>query len=136
MRDYVTIGMLCTVLAAVPQFVLAGENSDGSSATKAEETTTSRLDSRNLPHPDWVQVSGEVEGKQMLIREGEPDRLIVMLKAIEGGIVRADLGAASGLEHVELQDHDYIHVRGPMSTRGTNQMLVAGEIIAETLAVL
>jgi hypothetical protein len=134
MNRYVTIAALCTVMTATTTFAdlgLAGEKSDRVSSTTTEETTRSQLDSRNVPRPDWTQVTGEVEQSRTLSDGRGADRLIIMLKAIEGGVIQADLGDAEQLKMVELQDHDYVHVRGRMVTQGDGQVLVAGELIAD-----
>ncbi|HEX2056034.1 MAG TPA: hypothetical protein VHF07_06050, partial [Nitrospiraceae bacterium] len=110
MKHYVILATFCTAVTVIPQVARAGEKPDGPSSTGSAETTTSQLDSRNLPRPEWTQVSDEVEKKKTLVHEGQPDRLIVTLKAIEGGMLQADLGDAEQLNKVELQDHDYIHV--------------------------
>jgi hypothetical protein len=95
-------------------------------------------DSRQVPHPDWTQISGEIEERQMVPagnEENNVDRLIVKLKAVEGGPVIVDLGDAARLHGVELQDKDYIHVRGEMTRQGDTQVLVARELIADGKAM-
>jgi hypothetical protein len=134
MKQYVTIATLCTVMTATAVFVnlgFAGEKSDGVSSTTTEETTRSQLDSRNVPRPEWTQVTGEVKQSRTLSDGRGADRLILTLKAIEGGVIQADLGDAEQLKMVELQDDDYVHVRGRMVTQGDDQVLVAGELIAD-----
>ena len=44
-------------------------------------------------------------------------------------MIQADLGDVEQLKVVELQDHDYIHIRRRMVTQGDDQVLVAGESI-------
>jgi hypothetical protein len=95
-------------------------------------------DSRQVPHPEWTQVSGEIEESQMVAAandENNVDRLIVKLKAVEGGSIIADLGDAARLHGLELQEKDYIHVRGEMTQRRGAQVLVARELIADGKAI-
>jgi hypothetical protein len=91
----------------------------------------SRLDSRTIPHPEWVQVSGQIEETVRMKPDGQNDRLLVLLQPVEGGRVVVDLGAADGLESVRLEEHDYIHVRGTPLQNGKQRTIIAGELIAD-----
>jgi len=90
-----------------------------------------RLDSRIIPHPDWVQVSGQIEETVTMKPDGQPDQLVAMLQPVEGGRIAVDLGPADKLSAVKLEPREHIHVRGPVLKNGNMRTVIAGEIIAE-----
>ena len=90
-----------------------------------------RLDSRIIPHPDWVQVSGQIQETLTMKPDGQPDQLVAMLEPVEGGRIAVDLGPADQLTAVKLEPRDHIHVRGPVLKSGNTRTVIAGEIIAE-----
>jgi hypothetical protein len=110
---------------------MAADPSHGSPEAMPGKSADKSLDSRTLAHPEWTQVSGEVEEVQTVSKHDKPGRLVVKLKAIEGGPIIADLGEAAQLNNLELQQRDYIHVRGHMTKQGNNQVLLARELIAD-----
>ena len=89
------------------------------------------LDSRTIPHPDWVQVSGQIEETVTIKPDGQPDQLMARLESVEGGRVVVDLGPADKLSAVILQPKDHIHVRGPVLKNGYTRTIIAGELIAD-----
>lgn len=102
-----------------------------SSQGAALDVPPSTLDSRTIPHGDWVQVSGEIQHTMKVRPEGDQEQLMAMLQPVEGGQIVVDLGPAANLGAVHLQDKDYIHVRGTPLQQGETMMIVAGEIIAD-----
>jgi len=95
------------------------------------ESDSARLDSRTVPHPDWVQVSGQIQETRTAKQADQTDRLIALLQPVEGGRIIVDLGPADQLSAVTLETRDYIHVRGMAVQTGDTSMIVAGEIIAD-----
>jgi hypothetical protein len=88
-------------------------------------------DSRTVPHGEWVQVSGEIQQTAKVRSDGGQEQLMALLEPVEGGRIMIDLGPVANLESVQLQDKDYIHVRGTPLQQGDTVMIVAGEIIAD-----
>ena len=101
------------------------------SEAAALDVPESALDSRTVPHRDWVQVSGEVQQTMKVRPDGEHEQLVAMLRPVEGGRIVVDLGPAANLGAIKLQDKDYIHVRGTPLQQGDTIMIVAGELIAD-----
>lgn len=97
----------------------------------ALDVPESQLDSRTVPHGDWVQVSGEVQQTMTVRPDGEHEQMVAMLQPVEGGQIVVDLGPAANLGSVRLQDKDYIHVRGTPLQQGGTVMILAGELIAD-----
>lgn len=71
-------------------------------AESAQERSSTGLDSRTIPHPDWVQVSGQIVETVTIQPEGQGNQLM-----------------------------DYIHVRGPALQHGNTKTIIAGELIAD-----
>ncbi len=99
--------------------------------SQAGSEQPARLDFRIIPHPDWVQVSGQIEETVTMKPDGQSDQLIAMLQPVEGGRITVDLGPADKLTTVKLEPRDHIHVRGPVLKNGNIRTVIAGEIIAE-----
>jgi len=118
------LGMACF------QFVMPGIGRPVASQAGSQEQPA-RLDSRIIPHPDWVQVSGQIEETVRMKPDGQSDQLIAMLQPVEGGRIAVDLGPADQLTTVRLEPRDHIHVRGPVLKNGNMRTVIAGEIIAE-----
>ena len=97
----------------------------------ALDVPESALDSRTVPHRDWVQVSGEIQQTMKVRPDGVHEQMVAMLQPVEGGRILIDLGPAAKLGSIKLQDKDYIHVRGTPLQQGETVMIVAGELIAD-----
>jgi hypothetical protein len=102
---------------------------EGTTASPAREA--SALDSRTIPHPEWVQVSGQIEETRTVAPGGQQEQLLAVLRPVEGGRVIVDLGPVRSLGSIHLQDNDYLHVRGTPSESGRHRMIIAHEIIAD-----
>jgi len=111
--------------AAIPAIGPPGFGAMGSAATAAE------LDSRTIPHPNWVQVSGEIEQTVRVRPEGKREQLVAMVKPVEGGHIAVDLGPAENLKAIHLENKDNIHVRGTPVNSGNTWIIVAGELYAD-----
>lgn len=100
-------------------------------AESAQERSSTGLDSRTIPHPDWVQVSGQIVETVTIQPEGQDNQLMAMLQPVEGGRIVVDLGPVDNLGSVRLENRDYIHVRGPALQHGNTKTIIAGELIAD-----
>lgn len=102
-----------------------------SQAESGSVKSAAPLDSRTVPHPDWVQVSGQIQETRTAKQADQPERLIALLQPVEGGRITVDLGPADRLTALTLDNRDSIHVRGTAVQAGDTRMIVAGEIIAD-----
>ncbi|HJT20816.1 MAG TPA: hypothetical protein VJ746_10115, partial [Nitrospira sp.] len=96
-----------------------------------ERRAQAPLDSRTVPHPDWVQVSGQIQHTAVVKREGGGNNIIAMLAPAEGGRIMVDLGPADNLASVTLDEKDHVHVRGRPVPSGGELIIVAGELYAD-----
>ncbi|HEU4684051.1 MAG TPA: hypothetical protein VFS39_06075 [Nitrospira sp.] len=103
----------------------------GSAVVRAEEKTAGSLDSRTVPHPEWVQVSGQIQHTATVKREGGAEHVIARLRLPEGGQVMVDLGPAQNVASVSLDQQDYVHVRGLPVQTGEEVTIQAGELYAD-----
>ena len=102
-----------------------------SQAEPMSQERSGPLDSRTIPHPDWVQVSGQIAETVTMKPDGQPDQLMARLDPVEGGRVVVDLGPADNLSAVRLEPKNHIHVRGPVLKNGNTRTIIAGEVIAD-----
>jgi hypothetical protein len=103
----------------------------GTTCSAEEQRAQAPLDSRTVPHPDWVQVSGQIQHTAVVKREGGEKNIIAMLAPAEGGRIMVDLGPAENLASVTLDETDHVHVRGKPVPSGGELIIVAGELYAD-----
>lgn len=122
---HVKVGLMSIAALAM----IAGTPSLSRSA--ALDVPPSKLDSRTVPHGDWVQISGEIQQTMKVQPEGGQEHMMAMIQPVEGGQIVVDLGPAASLGSIHLQDKDYVHVRGTPVQQGDRTMIMAREIIAD-----
>lgn len=88
------------------------------------------LDSRTIPHADWVQLSGQIEDSSVISDE-RGDRLWAILRPSEGGRVAIDFGPTGGTGGFHAKRDDFIHVRGKAIEKDGNVTIIAKEVFAE-----
>jgi hypothetical protein len=69
----------------------------------------SSLDSRTVPHPEWAQISGQIERTSTIGSNNEDASLRAIIRLSEGGHVTVDFGTAAGSSFQPKTD-DFIHV--------------------------
>jgi len=92
--------------------------------------TDPSLDSRTIPHPDWVQISGQIE-QTTVVSARNGDQLWAILRPTEGGRMPVDLGPAHGKGSFQPKRDDFIQVRGKAIEREGQMTIIAKEIFAE-----
>ncbi len=109
--------------------VTVGVCARGASAETAERGA--RLDSRTIPHPDWVQVSGQIERTERVKHHNGTEYLQAIVRPSEGGRVAVDFGPVEATDAVRLEHDDFVHVRGNVASQDGDLMVVAREIYSE-----
>lgn len=129
LRSLYVVGMTLFLIAGFQAATACGRHHTDTSARS--DGRSAQLDSRTIAHPDWVQVSGHIEETRTITPQGQPAQLLAVLKPVEGGRVIVDLGPVDNLGSVQLQEREYLHVRGNPAQSGQHPMIIAGEIIAD-----
>jgi hypothetical protein len=88
------------------------------------------LDSRTIPHPEWAQISGQVEQTSVVKADSGSDTLQATLRLSKGGHVMADFGAVGAGSYTPKAE-DFIHVRGKAVQREGQVTILAEEVYAE-----
>ena len=101
----------------------------GASAETAERGA--RLDSRTIPHPDWVQVSGQIERTVRVQHHNGNEYLQAIVRPSEGGRVAVDFVPVEATRELRLERDDFIHVRGDVTSQDGDLMVIAREIYSE-----
>jgi hypothetical protein len=87
------------------------------------------LDSRTVPHPEWAQLSGQIEQTSVVSADGR-ESFEAILRPTEGGRVTVDFGTAATGSFRPQRD-DFIHVRGTAIEREGQVTIVAHEVYAQ-----
>ena len=90
-----------------------------------------RLDSRTIPHPDWVQVSGQIERTARVKHQNGTEYLQAIVRPSEGGRVAVDFGPVEATDTVRLERDDFVHVRGNVKSQDGDLMVIAREMFSE-----
>jgi hypothetical protein len=101
----------------------------GASGETAERGA--RLDSRTIPHPDWVQVSGQIERTARVKHDNGTEYVQAIVRPSEGGRVAVDFGPVEATDAVRLEHDDFVHVRGNVRSQDGDLMVIAREIHSE-----
>src|SRR5215217_3014136 len=130
-HSFYAVGVALLGLAGFHATMTGGGRPLLSQAEIMSQERSAPLDSRTIPHPNWVQVSGQIAETVTMKPDGQPDQLMARLDPVEGGRVVVDLGPADKLSAVKLEPKDHIHVRGPVLKNGNTRTIIAGEVIAD-----
>ncbi len=131
MRNTSWLAMAAVVLTVAACAHQADRGRPMERTMKSPSPAATPLDSRTVPHPEWVQVSGQIEETRTVAPGGQQEQLLAVLRPVEGGQVIVDLGPVRALGPIRLQDKDYVHVRGTPAESGRHPMIIAHELIAD-----
>jgi hypothetical protein len=88
------------------------------------------LDSRTIPHPDWVQISGQIDETSVGKSQSGEEYVRAIVRSTEGGRVLVDLGPPrSG--SFEPRHNDFIHVRGKGIEHNGQVTIIANEVYGQ-----
>lgn len=105
----------------------------GGLATLVQAGTTRTdpsLDSKTIPHPDWVQIRGQIE-QTAVVSARSGDQLWAILRPTEGGRMPVDLGPAHGKGSFQPKRNDFIQVRGRAIEREGQVTIIAKEVFTK-----
>lgn len=91
---------------------------------------SSPLDSRTVPHPEWAQISGQIERTSTAGPNNGDASVRAIIRLSEGGHVAVDFGAAAVSSFRPKMD-DFIHVRGEAIEKEGQLIVIAREVYAE-----
>jgi hypothetical protein len=89
------------------------------------------FDSRTVPYPDWVQVSGQIEQLSVVSAKVGGQHRRATIRPTEGGQIAVDLGPADGNDSFQPKQNDFIHIRGKAIEREGKRTIIAKEVFAE-----
>ena len=115
------------MLAAVAMFIMTLPLSSGAADSGRVDRM---LDSRTVPHPEWAQISGQIEQTSELRSKNGDALLRAIMRPTEGGHVTVDFGPAAASSFRPKQD-DFIHVRSEAIEREGQVTMIAREVYAE-----
>ena len=118
-RQSLLLAVVVVALGGLATFVQAGTT-----------RTNPPLDSRTIPHPDWVQISGQIE-QTAVVSARNGDQLWAILRPSEGSRMPIDLGPAHGKGSFQPKRNDFIQVRGRAIEREGQVTIIAKEVFAK-----